>query len=126
MKSPLILVVDDEVATVSLLKDVLKLEGFDVVEAYDGLECLEKARSSPVDVILLDVNMPKLDGWEACRQLKATPQTQSIPVIFLSAYAQKHEVEKGLALGAVNYIAKPIDIAELIRIVRQTLGMDSK
>lgn len=80
-----------------------------VVLASDGEECLAVARAEHPDVILLDVMMPKLDGFAVCQQLKAEAATKDIPVIFLTASAQESQTQKGLAMGAIGYLHKPFD-----------------
>ncbi len=80
-----------------------------VLVVENGEECLEAARREKPDVILLDVMMPKLDGYETCRRLKQDEETQSIPVIFLTARAQHFEIKRGLELGACGYLTKPFN-----------------
>ena len=101
--------------------------GVEVVVANNGEECLLFAERENPDVILLDAMMPKLDGYEPCRRLKANPGTQNIPVIFLTARAQEYEMKQGLALGAIGYLTKPFDpttlfqqIVELVETSRTT------
>jgi DNA-binding response OmpR family regulator len=116
-----ILVVDDEESLVVLMEDSLVMMGFDVVTAYDGVQALEKARLAKPDVILLDVRMPRKNGWETCAELKADPALKDVPVIFLSAFAQREDIEKGLRLGAEKYIAKPADPEEVLAAVREII-----
>ena len=96
--------------------------GWEVITANDGIEGLEAAESSLPDVILLDAMMPRMDGLETCRRLKANPKLQDIPVIFLTAKSQESEVQEGLDAGALTYLIKPFDpmtladqIAELVK-----------
>ena len=98
--------------------------GWQVALAGDGQECLTKAASERPDVILLDCMMPRLDGYETCRRLKADPALRSIPVIFLTARAQETEVRKGLDLGAIGYLIKPFNPMSLAEEIRQILGAD--
>lgn len=121
-----VLIADDEKNIISLFGDVLEMEGFDVVRAEDGQECLEKAAQSKPDVILLDVNMPIMDGWEACKRLKADPVLKSIPVIFISAQSQKEDKEKGVALGGHDYLTKPVDLFKLAAYLRKLGGVAPK
>lgn len=102
-----ILVAEDEPDIRGLIKFSLEFVGLEVVEAADGLDAVEKALQELPDLILLDVRMPKLDGYEACEQLKEHESTQNIPVAFLSARGQEEEVKHGLELGAAEYILKP-------------------
>jgi two-component system OmpR family response regulator len=105
-----VLVVEDEVGIQKVIRMSLKLRGVgDVAVANDGEECLAVVNDVKPDVILMDVSMPKLDGYQTCRMLKANPETSSIPVIFLTAKVQKHEEEFGAEVGAAGYIAKPFD-----------------
>lgn len=112
-----ILVVDDERDIVDLLKYNLTKEGYDVFVAFDGKEALEMAALSP-DLILLDVMMPTLDGFEACKRLKANPATAGIPVIFLTARSGEVDEVVGLELGADDFIQKPISPRTLIARVK--------
>ncbi|OFV95691.1 MAG: two-component system response regulator [Acidobacteria bacterium RIFCSPLOWO2_02_FULL_61_28] len=95
--------------------------GWEVVLATNGEECLAKAASDSPDLILLDCMMPKLDGYETCRRLKADPSLRHIPVIFLTAKAQEIEVKKGLSLGAVGYLIKPFNPMSLAAEIKQIL-----
>lgn len=103
-----VLVVEDEPDIQFLIKIALETTGkHDILVADNGLRGIELAQQFHPDVILLDVMMPKLDGFETIRRLKADPQTASIPVIFLTAKAQAKEIEQGLKLGAIGYLTKP-------------------
>ena len=105
-----VLVVEDEVDIQKVIRMSLKSRGVDdVVVAGNGEECLAVVNQVRPDLILLDVSMPKLDGYQTCRMLKANPETRSIPVIFLTARVQKHEEQRGTDVGALGYISKPFD-----------------
>ena len=105
-----ILLVEDDVDIQKVVRMSLKLRGIkDVVVAENGEECLALMRQIKPDVILLDVMMPKMDGFETCRRLKANPETRSVPVIFLTAKAQQFEIKRGLEEGALGYLTKPFD-----------------
>src|ERR1700709_2332975 len=108
-----ILVVDDEEHIVMILKDSLEFSGFEVVTAPDGSEALAAVDRENPELIVLDIGMPKLDGWEVCRRLKSDPKTKSIPVIILTAYAQTSDQRKGMELGADRFITKPCDLTFL-------------
>ena len=97
------------------------LGGFDVTQAANGVEAVERARAEHPDLILMDVRMPKMTGYEACRQLKESAETQDIPIVFLSAKGQELEIQQGLTVGAVQYILKPFAPDELVREVRSLL-----
>jgi diguanylate cyclase (GGDEF)-like protein len=102
-----ILIVDDNLTNSEVLFDFVSEAGFNVIVARDGESAIQKAESESPDIILLDVIMPGIDGFETCRRLKANPATQDIPVIFLTALSQTAVIIKGFELGAVDYIIKP-------------------
>ena len=105
-----VLLVEDDPDIQKVVQMSLKFRGVgEVVVANNGEECLAVVGQVKPDVILLDVMMPTLDGFETCRRLKANPETRAIPVIFLTAKAQHFEVKKGLEVGAVGYLIKPFD-----------------
>ncbi len=105
-----ILLVEDDADIQKVVRMSLKLRGVkDILVAQDGEECLAVVAGLKPDVILLDVMMPKMDGYETCRKLKADPGTRDIPVIFLTAKAQQFEIKRGLETGACGYLLKPFD-----------------
>ena len=105
-----VLVVEDDVDIQKVVRMSLKVRGTkDVVVVSNGEECLAVAGELKPDLILLDVMMPKLDGYQTCRRLKQSPETQAIPVIFLTAKAQQFEMKQGLDAGALGYLVKPFD-----------------
>ena len=116
-----ILVVDDNQDSRLLLAAILRKEGFTLDEAADGTSALQICREEPPDLILLDIVMPVKDGYETCRELKDHPKTEHIPVIFLSAKGDTSDKVKGLHLGAVDYITKPFDKAEVVARVKTQL-----
>ncbi len=106
-----ILIVDDERFNINILVDLLK-PTYKIMVAINGKQALKAAQSdSPPDLILLDVMMPEMDGYEVCQQLKADEKTHEIPVIFVTAMGQESDETKGLEMGAVDYITKPISPA---------------
>lgn len=118
-----ILLAEDEEDIQRVASLALKRAGeWQVVLASDGEECLEMARRERPDVILLDVMMPKLDGFAVCQQLKADPALQGIPVIFLTASAQESQTQRGLAIGAIGYLHKPFDPLQLGQQVKDLLA----
>jgi putative two-component system response regulator len=121
-----ILVVDDDSNSTKLLKLVLESFGFEVVISTDGREGLELASSELPDVIILDVRMPSLNGWQVCERLKRSPKTKPIPVIFFTAYSQKTDFEKSKRLGAELFLNKPLDPEELIPKIWEILDKDNK
>jgi len=116
-----ILVADDEHDIRELIGFTLRFAGFEVVLTSDGIEAIEKAPIEQPDLILLDVRMPKITGYEVCRQLKENPLTSGIPIVFLSAKGQEGEIKQGLDSGAVEYIVKPFAPDELTSQVRDIL-----
>jgi len=121
MKEPLILVAEDERDIREFLAIVLQVQGFEVITARNGEEAVAQARRHRPDLILMDVRMPKMTGYRACEALKAAPDTRHIPIVFLSAYANKDEARKGRALGGEAYLSKPITPEALIHSVIQVL-----
>ena len=117
-----ILAVDDEPHILRLVSFSLSSKGFEMLEASDGLSALEIAEREKPDLVLLDVMMPVLDGYETCRRLKANPETADIPVVMLSAKSQKAEQAVGLQAGAIDYICKPFTPKDLVEQVRGFLG----
>jgi len=109
-----ILLVEDNEMNRDMLSRRLQRRGYEVVVAVDGQEGLALAQSDAPDLILMDMSLPILDGWEATRQLKATPETKSIPVIALTAHAMSGDREKALEAGCDDYETKPIDMPRLL------------
>ena len=113
-----ILVVDDNRDILNLVEQIVQSEGHEVVTARDGLEALQQAATLLPDAVVLDINMPGLEGWEVCRRIKSQ---RSIPVMMLSVRAEKEEVARGLALGADEYLAKPFEIGHFLDRLRAML-----
>ncbi|MBC8317324.1 MAG: response regulator [Desulfobulbaceae bacterium] len=109
-----VLVVDDEPNIVLSLKFLITQEGFEVRTAGSGEEALQALAEQVPDLILLDVMMPKPDGYEVCQKIRATPEWKDIPVIMLTAKGRDVEKEKGFAMGADDYITKPFSTKELV------------
>jgi DNA-binding response OmpR family regulator len=120
-----ILVVDDEPNIVLSLEFLMSKEGYVVRTARDGEEALEAIRESPPDLILLDVMMPRLDGFEVCQTIRANPAWKDMRIVMLTAKGREVDQEKGLALGADDYITKPFSTRGLMEKVRKTLHEDS-
>lgn len=108
MTGSLVLIAEDERDIREFLVVALQVSGFNVIEARNGEEAITMANNHKPDLVLLDVRMPKVTGFEACESLKSNPDTKDIPIVFLSAYANKDEIKEGLALGADEYLTKPI------------------
>ena len=117
-----ILIADDEPNIVISLEFLMKREGFNVQVAMDGEAALQAIAAQLPDLILLDVMLPKLNGFEVCQQIRAHPQWQSLKVLMLTAKGRETEVSKGLALGANAYMTKPFSTRDLVAQVRQLLG----
>ncbi len=116
-----ILYVEDNEDNVYMLTSRLKRKGYDVVVAGDGQQGLDMARSETPALILMDLSLPVLDGWEATRQLKAAPETRDIPVIALSAHAMAGDREKALAAGCDDFDTKPVELKRLLEKIQALL-----
>lgn len=119
-----ILAVDDTPASLKLLTELLKAEGYDVRSAINGELALRSAQQNPPELVLLDIRMPEMDGFEVCRRLKAQPATAHVPVIFVSALTDTDEKLHGFELGAVDFVTKPFQREELLARVRTHLEME--
>ncbi len=119
--SGVVLVVDDEELNRKLLRELLISRGFHIEEARDGEEALHKARQVSPDIILLDVRMPRMDGFEVCRELKQDPRTQLIPVVLLTALSAVEDRVAGIESGADDFQSKPFHQAELVARVRSLI-----
>ena len=109
-----VLVVDDEEQNRSLLRDPLEARGYEIAEAENGLEALEKVAACPPDVILLDLMMPKMDGFEVCRRLKKDLKTAHIPILIVTALSERKERLMGIEAGANDFLNKPIDMQDVV------------
>ncbi len=118
----LILIIDDEPKNITLLRDLLRVNGYSTNEATNGKEGVELAKTSKPDLILMDIQMPEMDGMEATRILKTDAATRNIPILALSSYAMIGDKERILAAGCDGYLAKPFDIKELLKIVAEYLS----
>jgi DNA-binding response OmpR family regulator len=116
-----ILVVDDEPNIVKLLESRLKSNGYDVISALDGEGCLKKAIAEKPDLVLLDIIMPGLNGFEVCKRLKENDQTKDVPVIMLTAIAGEKTLSKGLEEGANCFITKPFNVVNLLSEIRTVM-----
>jgi CheY-like chemotaxis protein len=114
-----VLVVDDDDVIRQLITVNLELEGFEVVTAVDGQDALDKVKDADVQVVTLDVMMPRLDGWETATRLRSDPDTAHLKVILLSARAQEADLQRGAKIGVDAYLTKPFDPDELISTVRR-------
>lgn len=119
---PKILVVDDEQNIVDLIAIVLKGEGYDVDTALNGLEALRKLQKARPALVILDVNMPQLDGWSVLSSIRATEETRALPVLMCTNKDLVSDVERAEVLGATGYIPKPFEIERVLRKVKEILG----
>jgi CheY-like chemotaxis protein len=106
-----VLLADDNADNLLLVRQVLTFEGYEVVLAHDGLEALQQEARTLPDLVILDVNMPRFDGWEVCARIKAR---RDVPVILLTVRAERAAVERSYAAGADAHLSKPFDIAEFL------------
>lgn len=116
-----VLIVDDEVDLVETIRFPLEMEGYTVLVSYNGEEALNKARKENPDLIILDIMLPKLDGYKVCRLLKFDERYKNIPIIMLTAKAQEKDKIIGTKTGADEYITKPFELEELLEKVRSYL-----
>ncbi len=119
-KKPLILIVDDTLKNIQVLGNILRDKGYSISVATSGKQSLGLVKTEEPDLILLDIQMPEMDGFEVCEILKSNPDTKNIPVIFLTAVVDPEKIVHGFELGAVDYIMKPFNTAELaVRVATQ-------
>ena len=121
---PKILLVEDNEMNRDMLSKRLKRRGYDVLMAVDGQEGVDMARTEAPDLILMDMSLPVLDGWEATRRLKADPATRHIPVIALTAHAMSSDHDKALEAGCDDYDTKPVELPRLLAKIEALLGRD--
>jgi two-component system, cell cycle response regulator DivK len=117
-----ILLVEDNEMNRDMLSRRLIKKGYDLVMAMDGEQAIEMARSESPDLILMDISLPGLDGWEATRRLKAMPETKAIPIIALTAHAMAGDREKCLEAGCNDYDTKPVEFPRLLGKIQEFLG----
>ena len=119
-----ILTCDDEKHIVRLIQVNLERQGYEVITAFNGVECLEKVKEDRPDLIVLDVMMPEMTGFEVLEALKSNPETEAIPVIMLTARAQDSDVLRGWQSGVECYLTKPFNPMELIAFVKRIFSME--
>ena len=122
MENKKILVVDDEVDLVKTIQFSLELEGYEVLVSYNGEDALSQARKEHPDLILLDIMLPKLDGYRVCRLLKFDERYKHIPILMMTAKTQEKDKLMGKETGANEYITKPFDMEELMEKVKKYLS----
>jgi two-component system, cell cycle response regulator DivK len=117
-----ILVVEDQEDLRGVLRDLLSGSGYEMLEAKDGQAGVDQAKAERPDLILMDIQMPVMDGYEATRQIKTDPDLKSIPIVAVSSFAMKGDEEKARASGCDHYVTKPHSPMQLLRVVRGLLG----
>ncbi len=120
---PVVLLIEDNFMNRDMLVRRLERRNFNVLEAEDGLQGLQFARQKRPDIILLDINLPKMDGYDVARHLKSDPETAIIPIIALTAHALSKDRDKALAAGCDGYATKPVDFAALLYLIRSLLDV---
>jgi two-component system cell cycle response regulator DivK len=121
-----ILLVEDDMLNREMLTRYLTLEGYQVRIALDGAQAIAIVQSDPPDLILMDMGLPVLSGWQATQQLKAVPETRAIPIIALTAYAMAEDRERAFMVGCDDYETKPVNFTRLQAKIRALLGASSK
>ena len=117
MKKPTILLIEDNEFNMILFRDLLHMEGFTVVEAYDAEVGIQRARETSPDVILMDIQLPGMDGLTATRIIQKDPVLKQIPVVALTAYAMETDKKEAIAAGCIGFIAKPVDTRSFVKSV---------
>lgn len=123
---PRILIVDDEPDLVAVLRLGLQMEGFEVLEAADGEEGLRKAQQEKPDLLVLDLMLPRMDGYQVCRSLKFDARYKSLPIFILSARPGERDKRLALEMGADLFISKPYELKDLVTRIRQRLKLDGQ
>ena len=118
---PRILLVDDNAENRRFLSRRLERRGFEVLVAHDGAAAVEMAKAEKPDLVLMDMNMPKVDGWEATRQIKAAPESAATPVIGLTAHALEGDRDRAIEAGCADYHTKPVEFEKLMEQIEQLL-----
>ncbi len=122
---PRILIVDDESDLVSVLRMGLEIEGFEVIDAADGEAGLRLAQREKPDLMVLDLMLPKMDGYKVCRTLKFDERYRNLPIVVLSARSGEQDKKLALDMGADAFVSKPYDMGELVRLIRTQLRLTS-
>ena len=123
MANPRILIVDDEPINVMIANKILQKNGYETIIAANGKEALEKAAGEPVDLILLDIMMPEMSGFEVCSRLQEDEKTKNVPVIFLTAVTDKESIVTGFNKGGKDYLTKPFNTPELLARVKTHIDL---
>ena len=126
MANEKLLVVDDEKDFVDMLAERLEAKGFDVIESFDGKEGLEKARSEEPDLIILDIIMPEMSGYDVCRKLKLDDKLKKTPIVMLTAKFEPNDINFGKEMGADAYLTKPLELDLLLQKINALLRLKKK
>ncbi len=118
-----ILLVDDEEGFLSVIKEALEIRGFSVVTAKSAIEAGLELSSKRPDLILMDIRMPGIDGFQACTAIKKNPDTSHIPIIIVSAISEETQIKKAHNIGIPDYFVKPVDIENLVKKIKETLSI---
>lgn len=121
-KTKTILIVEDNEDNLMVYRTILEHVGYAVIEARDGEEGIARAREKHPDLILMDISIPRIDGWEATRRLKENEETRDIPIIALTAHALEEDREKALRVGCDGYLAKPVEPRRVVEEVKRYVG----
>jgi two-component system alkaline phosphatase synthesis response regulator PhoP len=121
-----ILVIEDDPSTLRFVEYTLQQEGMQVLTARNGLDGLKSAQSQHLDLIILDIMLPGLDGYEVCHRLRQKAETTSIPILMLSAKARQEDKDMGMRVGADDYLTKPVDPSEIVTKVQTLLANTGK
>lgn len=114
-----VLLVEDDPMTRSIFRMILGRTGLRVIEAVDGIDALEKVDFHKPDVVMLDVTMPRMNGFDVCATLRSQPHTADLPVVFVTTHMDEKSVERGIAFGNTHYLMKPIAFKDLLATIRQ-------
>ena len=123
IEKPTILVVDDHKPNVEIVIGILNNENYNIIPAFSGHEALEKIKTIPVDLILLDIMMPKMNGFEVCKSIREDVNYKDIPIIFISALDEPEDIVQGFTLGGNDYVSKPFRKEELIARVKNYIEL---
>jgi len=125
LSKPRILCVDDEPSILKIFEGLFAPNDYEIIKAQNGQEALEKLNEERVDLVLMDIMMPKLDGLEACRRIKGNERTRDLPVVMVTALSEKADLIKGIEAGAEDFISKPFDAREILERVKILLERKS-
>lgn len=117
-----LLIVDDDIFLVDIMAFTLKQSGFEIIKAHNGQEALDIMTKEKIDLVLTDIMMPVMDGFELAKNLKANPATASVPVIFLTAKSNVEDKNKGFSIGINDYVVKPFNLKDLVSRINKALN----